>query len=90
MSILDPELYEVFERLSREPYFCGYRLARLRKQKSQDPQQQADELGIALPHLIFLALSRMPQGRSDLEALAWQLEMEAGKLADMLSEPSGK
>ena len=87
--MLDPELYEVFDRLSREPFFCGYRLARLREEKGQSPQQQADELRIALPRLVFLALSRMPQDRADLEAIAWQLEMEPGVLADVLGTPTG-
>ena len=89
MFMLDPELHEVFERLSREPFFCGYRLARLREEKGQSPQQQADELRIALPRLVFLALSRMPQDRADLEAIAWQLEMEPGVLADVLGTPTG-
>jgi hypothetical protein len=90
MSILDPDLHEVFDCLSREPFFCGYRLARLRAEKGQSPEEQAHELGIALPRLVFLALSRMPQGRADLEALAWQLEMEAGKLGDVLGGPPGE
>jgi hypothetical protein len=84
VSIIDSELDEVFARLSREPFFCGYRLARLREEKGQTPEQQADELKIALSHLVFLALSRMPQDRADLEAIAWQLEMEPGHLADVL------
>jgi hypothetical protein len=90
VSVLDSELHEVFDCLSREPFFCGYRLARLREKKGQTPEQQADDLGITLQRLMFLALSRLPQGRTDLEALAWQLEMEPGILADMLGEPRVK
>jgi hypothetical protein len=31
----------------------------------------------------------MPQDRADLEAIAWQLEMEPGVLADVLGTPTG-
>jgi hypothetical protein len=89
MSDIDPELFDVFERLSREPYFCGYRLARLRKEKGQTPEQQAAELGIPIQRLEFLALSRMPQYRADLEAIAWQLEMEPAKLAEVIGGRHG-
>jgi hypothetical protein len=81
---MDPGLSDVFDRLSREPFFCGYRLARLREEKGQTPEQQAADLGIPMQRLVFLALSRMPQDRADLEAIAWQLEMEPGGLADLL------
>jgi hypothetical protein len=39
------------------------------------PEQQADKR--------FLALSRLPQGRADLEALAWRLKIDADRLADL-------
>jgi hypothetical protein len=37
----------------------------------------------------FLALSRLPQGRADLEALAWQLAINADRLADLFGAPQG-
>jgi hypothetical protein len=89
MSDMDPELFDVFERLSCEPYFCGYRLARLRKEKGQTPEQQAADLGIPIQRLAFLALTRTPQCQADLEAIAWQLEMEPAKLADVIGGPHG-
>jgi hypothetical protein len=46
------------------------------------PEQQADKR--------FLALSRAPQVRGDLEAIAWQLEMEPGKLADLFGVPQAE
>jgi hypothetical protein len=81
---MDPELFDVFELLSGEQYFCGYRLSELRDEKGQTPEQQAADLGVSLQRLVFLALSRVPQCRADLEALAWQLEMEPGRLEELL------
>ena len=84
MSDIDPSLFYTLDSLSRDPYFCGSQLAQLREKKGQTPEQQADDLGIPLQRLEFLALSRMPQSQADLEATAWQLEMEPGTLADVL------
>jgi hypothetical protein len=47
-----------------------------------NPKQHADKK--------FLALSRPLQGQADLEAIAWQLEMEPCKLADMLGAAQGE
>ena len=81
---MDLEFFDVFEQLSSEPYFCGYRHSQLREEKGQTPEQQAADLGVSLRRLVFLALSRVPQCRADLEALAWQLEMEPGSLEELL------
>jgi hypothetical protein len=89
MSDTEPPLFDTVDCLSRDPYFCGSQLAQLRMKNGQTPEQQADNLGITLQRLEFLALSRLPQGRADLEAIAWQLEMEPGKLADVLGESQG-
>jgi hypothetical protein len=90
MPNIDPKLFDAVDCLTREPFFCGHRLARLREEKGQTPEQQADDLGITLQRLVFLALSRLPQGRADLEAIAWQMEMEPGHLADVLGAPQGE
>jgi hypothetical protein len=87
MSDIEPVRFDLVDCLCRDPYFCGSQLAQLREEKGQTPEQQADDLGIPLQRLEFLALSRMPQGRADLEAIAWQLEMEPGTLADLFGEP---
>jgi hypothetical protein len=84
MSDIEPIRFDMVDCLSREPYFCGSQLAQLREKNGQTPEQQADDLGLTLQRLEFLALSRLPQGRADLEAIAWQLEMEPAKLADVL------
>jgi hypothetical protein len=89
MSDIEPVRFDMVDCLSRDPYFCGSQLARRREKKGQTPEQQADDLGITLQRLEFLALSRMPQGRADLEAIAWQLEMEPGTLADVLDGSQG-
>ena len=89
MSDIEPVRFHLVDGLSRDPYFCGSQLAQLREEKGQTPEQQADDLGITLQRLEFLALSRMPQGRADLEAIAWQLEMEPKKLADVLGGSQG-
>jgi hypothetical protein len=81
---MDPELFDVFELLSSEPYFCRYRLSELRDEKGQTPEQQAADLGVSLQRFVFLALSRLPQCRADLEAIAWKLEMEPGRLEELL------
>jgi hypothetical protein len=90
MSDIEPIRFDVVDCLSREPYFCGSQLAHLREEKGQTPEQQADDLGITLQRLEFLALSRLPRGRADLEAIAWQLELEPGKLADVLGGSQGE
>ena len=58
MSDIDPSLFYTLDCLSRDPYFCGSQLAQLREEKGQTPKQQADDLGITLQRLEFLALSR--------------------------------
>jgi len=84
MSDIEPVRFDLVDCLCRDPYFCGSQLAQLREEKGQTPEQQADDLGLTLQRLEFLALSRMPQSQADLEATAWQLEMEPGTLADVL------
>ena len=61
MSDIEPIRFDTVDCLSRDPYFCGSQLAQLREKKGQTPEQQADDLGIPLQRLEFLALSRMPQ-----------------------------
>ena len=58
MSDIEPVRFDLVDCLCRDPYFCGSQLAQLREEKGQTPKQQADDLGITLQRLEFLALSR--------------------------------
>ena len=87
MSDIEPVRFDLVDCLCRDPYFCGSQLAQLREKKGQTPEQQADDLGLTLQRLEFLALSRRPHGRADLEAIAWQLEIDTDRLEDLFGVP---
>jgi hypothetical protein len=81
---IDPKLARLFELLSREPFFCAYRLAQRRREQGQTPEQQAEGLGIDIEHLMFLGLHPVPRDRVDVEAIAWQMALEPRMLAELL------
>jgi hypothetical protein len=54
MPLSDTILKLAFERTTTDPFFAGYRLARLRKEQSLMLDQQAAALGLSLDSLVGL------------------------------------
>ena len=84
MPLSDPILKLAFERTTTDPFFAGYRLARLRKEQSLMLDQQAAALGLSLDSLVGLCLCRQPRDRADVEMVAARQGWESGRVADLL------
>ena len=84
MPLSDPILKLAFERTTTDPFFAGYRLARLRTGQSLTLDQQAAALGLSLDSLVGLCLCRQPRDRADVEMIATRLGWESGRTADLL------
>ena len=54
MPLSDPILTLAFECTTTDPFFAGYRLARLRTEQSLTLDQQAAALGLSLDSLVGL------------------------------------
>jgi hypothetical protein len=71
-------------RVTDEPFFLAYALARYAAQESLSDLGLANRLGCTVATLKHLRLCRMPKDRADVERIATHFGIEPVRLADVL------